>query len=248
MRDYYEPRLLARTLKGEKLSNLPPLAELNRVQPKIEEIAVSPRAGNPELVNVKVEVSSTLDKCLKVGKHIPCESGLYDLRLYRDGQLVGQSPSISADVSSRSKGKSRHDQLQQWRESSVLKTTNGGPVTVAAGPQQVVFNDIRLPRRSEVSQVEFTAYAFNVDRVKSATSKPVVYTLPPHGPTVRRRAYIVTVGVDAHQIQDCDLGLLPTAREMLRSCLNEASVTVRSRVCPSDLQSTKETAPSWSRI
>lgn len=210
MRDYYEPRLLARILKGEKLPNLPFRSDLTRVQPKIEKITVSPRAGNPELVNVTVLASSTLGKCLKDGKHVPCESGLFDLRLYRDGQLVGQSPWASGGAAdSKSQAQSRQDQLQQWRATNVLKRMDGRPITAAAGPQQVVFNGIRLPQRSEVSQVEFTAYAFNVDRVKSATSQPVIYALPQSRPSVRRRAYIVTVGVDATSDPSLRLGFAP---------------------------------------
>jgi hypothetical protein len=48
--------------------------------------------------------------------------------------------------------------------------------------------------------VEFTAYAFNEDRVKSATSKPATHSLPQPRPGVQRRAYLVTVGVDVTSV------------------------------------------------
>src|SRR2546421_7880324 len=92
MRDYYEPRLLPRILAGQKFPELPSLAELNRSQPEVKEVTVVPQANRPDLVTVKVEVASVSGQCLKNGKHVSCESGVYDLRLYRDGQLVGQLP------------------------------------------------------------------------------------------------------------------------------------------------------------
>jgi hypothetical protein len=50
-----------------------------------------------------------------------------------------------------------------------------------------------------VDQVEFSAYAFNEDLVKSATSAPFVYKLTPPPTQEKPRAYIVTVGVNANQ-------------------------------------------------
>ena len=74
-----------------------------------------------------------------------------------------------------------------------------------------------MPQRSDVSQVEFTGYAFNEDRVKSATSEPTVYTLRQPRPGVKRRAYVITVGVDATSDPSLRLGFAPKgAREVER--------------------------------
>jgi hypothetical protein len=73
---------------------------------------------------------------------------------------------------------------------------DGKPVTASSGPQEITLTDIHLPARAGVSQVEFTAYAFNEDRVKSATSEPVIHPLKQLRPGVQRRAYLITVGVD----------------------------------------------------
>lgn len=216
MRDYYEPRLLPRVLKDDKFCELPSLAELNRVQPKVEEISVVPQAGNPDLVTVTAYVSSEVGPCLKDAKHTSCESGVYDLRLYRDGQLVGRTSRSDGDVDNTSCPRSaRGEQVQKWRESSVVRTSTSQPVTAAAGRQLVTFTGIRLPQRSDVSQVEFTAYAFNEDRVKSATSKPIVYRLRQTRSSVKRRAYVITVGVDATSHPALRLGFAPNgAREV----------------------------------
>jgi hypothetical protein len=40
-------------------------------------------------------------------------------------------------------------------------------------------------------------YAFNDDHKKGATSAPVIYQMPLQRRPVKRRAYIITVGVDA---------------------------------------------------
>jgi WD40 repeat protein len=222
MRDYYEPRLLTRLLKGEKLPTLPSLAELNRTQPKIEKVTVLPQSNNPEAVTVKVEAASVVGRCLRGDKHVSCESGVYDLRLYRDGQLVGQYPSEGTNNSSSdSDGQNRMEQLERWRQSSVVKTREGRPITVAAGKQEITFTNIRLPQRANVSQVQFTAYAFNEDRVKSATSDPTVYTLPRKRPNVKPRAYIIAVGVDLTSDPNWHLSFAPTGARELGRLLTE---------------------------
>lgn len=218
MRDYYEPRLLPRILKGENFCEQPSLTDLNPVQAKVEKITVVPQADNPALVTVKIDVSSQAGQCLKDNRRVRCESGLYDLRLYRDGQLVGQSPDPTGEITaSDCPGPARQEQFKQWRKSNLVKTDKGQPVIAATGKQTVTFNNIRVPRRSEVSQVEFTAYAFNADRVKGATSEPTVYALPKTRPRIRRLAYVTMVGADATSDPSLRLGFAPKgAREVER--------------------------------
>ena len=65
------------------------------------------------------------------------------------------------------------------------------------------FRHIRLPRRAGVDKVQFTAYAFNSDRVKSLTTPALEYSLPktsnPPSAGVPRRAYLISMGVNANQ-------------------------------------------------
>ena len=99
MRDYYEPRLLPRLLAGEKLPEIRSLAELNRAQPKVEIVkidsepgAASDRTKPSDTVSVIVEVSGSSEEVGLEDKKRRMETGAYDLRLYRDGQLVKQFP------------------------------------------------------------------------------------------------------------------------------------------------------------
>ena len=81
MRDYYEPRLLSRIFGGEAFPTIPDVSNRNRVQPVVE-ILDAQRTGSD---SVKVQV--------KVSAHVHSESGtasgMQDLHLFRDGQLVG---------------------------------------------------------------------------------------------------------------------------------------------------------------
>jgi hypothetical protein len=71
-----------------------------------------------------------------------------------------------------------------------------GPVQLDAnGKATLPFRNIKLPRRTGVEEVEFSAYAFNEDRVKSETHR-VRYELPKLN--VRQgAAYVICVGVNA---------------------------------------------------
>jgi WD40 repeat protein len=81
MRDYYTPRLLTRFVAGENLAQVPPIGDIaNRVQPEVAVIKVE-SGRSPGRVKVTVRAA---------GKEVDQQqSGLQDLRLFRDGQLVG---------------------------------------------------------------------------------------------------------------------------------------------------------------
>ena len=102
MRQYYEPNLLQRVLKCNEENNcdtefkpLPSIADINRVQPKvaIKEINLVKNADG--LADVTVEVESvTEDVSISATDRTKKEkliSKAFDLRLFRDGQLVGVS-------------------------------------------------------------------------------------------------------------------------------------------------------------
>jgi hypothetical protein len=229
MRDYYEPQLLPRLLNCNAQNNcpqefvqIPQLAELNRNQPKVEKITVLRQTDDPHLVDVKVEVASIAGQCVRGSKYIACESGVYDLRLYRDGQIVGRSSNSNIDTSKNNSNKrSRQDIFREWRKETVVRTAAHHPVSVATGKHEVVFRNIRLPKRAEVSQVVFTAYAFNEDRVKSETSKPTVHFLTTPRTPIRRRAYVVTVGVDITSDRNVRLLFAPNGARDIERLLKE---------------------------
>jgi uncharacterized caspase-like protein len=173
MRDYYEPRLLARIFSGEKFAPVRALAEVNRAQPLVNITNVEQQKGRPEFARVTVEVSKP--------EGASNSSGVYDLRLFRGGQLVAYAPA----------------------EGDELK------LDPATGKATLTFEDVRLPRpradsEKEAQRVEFTAYAFNEDRVKSPTAR-VSFEPPQPLAATKGRAYVVSVGVNAYENEEWDL-------------------------------------------
>jgi uncharacterized caspase-like protein len=175
LREYYEPRLLTRILTGEKFKPVKSLSELNRVQPKVSITSIQPEPGSGT-VTVTVDVSRGAGSVQRGGRKVSLETGAFDLRLFRDGQLVGYAPE------------------------------NGGEVKVdpATGRASVKFAGIKLPRKADVKQVEFSAYAFNVEKVKSPTDRKT-FEIPSQLSTVKGRAYLLTVGVNAYEQESFDL-------------------------------------------
>ncbi|HEX8355046.1 MAG TPA: hypothetical protein VF611_19235, partial [Pyrinomonadaceae bacterium] len=180
MRDYYEPRLLARILAGERLAPVRALSEVNRAQPRVSIASVERQAGRPEFARVTVEVARAEGATGSGG------SGVYDLRLFRDGRLVAYAPSAGGEVSTDAQ----------------------------TGKAAVTFDDVRLPRpraadaqagaKPEAQRVEFTAYAFNEDRVKSLTARAGLEVKEPLA-AAKGRAYVVSVGVNAYENEAWDL-------------------------------------------
>jgi uncharacterized caspase-like protein len=159
MRDYYEPRLLPRILNGEKLKPVRALGELNRVQPEVKIIGIEP---DSETGYVKVSVEATGASRAYTSDGKPIATAAHDLRLFRNGQMVGYAEGQLAEA--------------------------GGK------PFQRSFR-VRLP--SGMAPLNFTAYAFNDDRVKSSTAHQ---TYTPQDAIVvgKPRAYLITVGVNRH--------------------------------------------------
>lgn len=167
MRNYYEPRLLSRILSGEKFKSVSDLSELNRVQPKIRITSVTPVSGQAKLVDVSIEASGISRRYGLSNKIIA--TAVHDLRLFRNGQLVGH-----ADGQLAAAGLAPY--RKTWR--------------------------VHLPEGER--KFTFSAYAFNDDRVKSATvyqdytpTKTIVTTKP--------TAWIINMGVNHHENAAWDL-------------------------------------------
>jgi WD40 repeat protein len=193
-RDFYIPRLLSRLLSP--VTRLPlaqrrDLALINRVRPVISKIAVDREPGSEDLVTVTVDVTDNR-KLTHVGdRDVVKSSGIYDLRLFRDGQIVGEKPDSALNAVEHQVSRMNFDagELANWQVNTRICT---GPGTTVA----VQFPHIRLPRVNGVDNVRFSAYAFNEDRAKSDTFSmdyPLQRDLSPRA----RRAYLVTVGVNS---------------------------------------------------
>ncbi len=77
LRDYFEPRLFTRILNGEKFAPIRPVANLDRKQPSVAIEKAVPTAADSRVFDVTVTASAA-----------PGGTAT-DLRLFRDGQLVG---------------------------------------------------------------------------------------------------------------------------------------------------------------
>ena len=167
-KDYYEPGLLKRLAAGEKLPSVRKLQDLNRVQPDVKIMRVDPAADDPTLVTVTVNVASQSRSMGGFGTPaVVRSSGVHDLQLFRDGQLVGTSPA-----------------------------TDGAVPLDAEGQATIHFERIRLPRQQGREEFEFSAYAFNDDRVKSSTHK-LKYRAPQPLEQRKGNAYLLCLGVNA---------------------------------------------------
>ena len=193
LRQHYEPMLLARLLRGEHLKDVGPLGILNRVPPKVQVEAnwIDPAKG---WARVTVQVGSNKDNYLRNGQLQEAATGVYDLRVFRDGQLVGWAPKtgvqwqLAAPPIGRDARKVEQLDLERWRAKTEIRDLD------ADGTRKLSF-PVQVPRRADLKAVTFTAYAFNRDRVKSAT---VSTTLKIEKPLQQRtgRAYVVSVGVN----------------------------------------------------
>ncbi len=195
MRDYFEPRLVPRLLacdeaeaKGDDANAcakafkpVRPLGRLNRIQPPVRITSVH-RGAVADEVLVEVEVESKEDTSQPNGK---IRTAAYDLRLFRDGQLVGQWPEPRDGVTTV------EDDLEAWRATTRVSGTGG------AGIARHTFA-VRLATHDRGQSVPFTAYTFNEDRVKSETVS-ASYVAPLDMPERTSRAYVVTIGINDYQ-------------------------------------------------
>src|SRR5579872_2003518 len=231
MRDYYEPRLLPRLLECRVALEVHPdacqkefpavrqLADLNRVQPGVEIVSVK-EGSSPDLAEVTVEVSPADGEFQRDGKTVKRHTDVYDLRLFRGGQLVGQEPELSPEVEASLKNGVvlTPEELNDWKTVRQVKPV-AGRVTLdaATGKLRRTFT-VRVPHGQAGKEIQFTAYAFNEDRVKSQTA-PHAYTVPADAGPVKRRAYVITMGVNAYENADWDLHFGASDAKLMRDAL-----------------------------
>jgi uncharacterized caspase-like protein len=212
MRDYYEPRLLPRLLAcheaeasgvgaracAKAFKEVPSLASLNRIQPEVK-IAKVERGGSADEALVTVEVSGKKDPTQKNGK---LETAAYDLRLFRNGQIVGQWPEPKGGIGGA-------EDIGQWRSDSLVVAGGTGKTTCATegGKKTTCAFKVKLADRDKGQPVKFTAYAFNEDRVKSETASPdKPYPVPDDVAQAKPRAYVIAIGVNAYENPEWKLG------------------------------------------
>ena len=111
---------------------------------------------------------------------------------------------VNVTVEVRRSGAKGVDDLKLFRDGRLveLKEDLEQSAESSLDTWRVTFPDIALPT-SDVEVVEFSAYAFNADGVKSDTVRES-HVLPGVKPQPRR-AYVVVVGVNAYENQSWDL-------------------------------------------
>lgn len=214
MRQYYEPRLLARLLAGESLPPLPPLGSLNRATPIVHIARIDPSPNHPEEVTITVEVTPTRRESRWEGNTRTDESGAFDLRLFRDGQLVGHAPSDDTGRSPLNPYGAERPPIDPY----TLAEDGPVPLDPGTGKATIAFPHIRIPGAGP-ADVAFSAYAFNADRVKSETDRRT-FTRP-RLPPRRGRAYLISLGVNAYENPALDLRFAATDARRLQQTLGD---------------------------
>ena len=181
MKEYYEPRLLARLLNGDAFTPVRELQSLNRVQPVVKVSAIR-REGTGDTESVTVE---TAGNSRRIGDR-ERSTGVHDLKLFRDGQLVG------------------------FQEGALVPDSSGKTV--------VTFDNIRLPRKAGTRDVEFSAYAFNDDGIKSLTSRSSLQ-IPADLTPAQGKAYLVNIGVNRYQNEAWNLQYAAGDAQRMRAAL-----------------------------
>jgi WD40 repeat protein/uncharacterized caspase-like protein len=141
IRELYEPRLLARILAGERLVPNSSFLPSNRALPRVEILDVQLSKKAPDRIEVTVRVQGERRVTRRDGREFVMETGAYDLRLFRNGQLVGGAPQA------------------------------GGPIPLQNGEAVLTFPDIRLRRKRGFGDIELAAYAFNSAGFKGPTAR-----------------------------------------------------------------------------
>ncbi len=185
LRDYFEPRLLARVLAGERMPSVRDLSAVSRAQPCVDlDVRWDNEADGRALVTVRLDRNRR-----QVGDG--CQPGetptnVYAVRVQRDGQLVASEPKIVV----QSTGTAGNDELRNWRTANRVGLD-------ASGRRALVYQ-VQVPRRADLRTIAFSAYAFNEDRVKSA-SVGATLDRTVDAPSSPGTAYIVSVGVNKTQ-------------------------------------------------
>jgi WD40 repeat protein len=192
MRYFYEPRLLARLLSADNFEPIPDLAKMNRAQPNVKIKEVVPVSA--DTVRVIVEVADGLSETQTNAQGQPMRSGVYDVRLFRNGQLVGYStsPNKLAELAQQKGTQKFTEELAAWQQANRIS------LDASNGHALLTFDNVKVPERAEKNRVIFSAYAFNEDRVKSLTDR-FYYDLPATAQPRKGRAYIISVGVSAFE-------------------------------------------------
>ena len=81
----------------------------------------------------------------------PLHSGVFDVRLFRDGQLVGYSTADEKLQNTFRTYANFDEELKVWQEANKVDLVNG---------KKTFTFQVRLPKNSSAKEFEFSAYCF----------------------------------------------------------------------------------------
>lgn len=232
MRYFYEPRLLTRLLNADDFEDIPDLAKMNRAQPKVKIKEVA--SVNADTVRVTVEVVDGVSETQTNAQGQPLRSGVYDVRLFRNGQLVGYSTPANklAELAQLKDTQKFAEELSAWQQASRIV------LDASTGHALLTFENVKVPQRAEKSRVVFSAYAFNENRVKSLTDR-YSYDLPAAAQSRKGRAYIISVGVSAFENPSFNLQFADNDAKVMQAAIEKTLIATGqfSEVVPITLTS-----------
>jgi WD40 repeat protein len=214
MRDYFQPQLLRSIWQNEGLPAIRDLSQLNRTRPQFKNLAVRTAAGGT--VAVTVTVAGNTESFQRGGVAVPVSTGVYDLRLFRNGQIVGRWPPLDDDHAAEPSPTSP-EQMETWRRAY------GIPLNPDQGTATRTFT-IRLPHYDRPTPVAISAYAFNEDRVRSETAR-IEYVAESSAASHRPRAYLVAMGVSASEHPDWNLRFAAADARLMAEAVGQALQT-----------------------
>lgn len=153
------------------------------------QIVVEPSSDAPDRVSVTANIS------MPISQREMASVRAYGLRVFRNGQLVGYAPQ---------------------------NCENAGPCELpldSSGKGSFRFENLRLPHKSGQDDVEFSAYVFNGDGVKSATGRSKFHR-PNLAQLAHPRAYIISFGVNIVESPGWDLTYAANDARMVQGVLS----------------------------
>jgi uncharacterized caspase-like protein len=207
MRQMYEPGLAGRLLECYRKQNcLTPfkplqadMLSLNRVLPTVRSLEIV-NLPTPGTIKVNIGVEPGFDPEAPNGK---THSGIYDLRLFRDGQLVAQWRNASA-----ADARAEPSSLAAWRTTNELTPGPDGLFHASAvirlavdviKPLIITQSDGGRRRLPDEHRHRISAYAFNEDRIKGDSRTKLFQRFAPSPP--QRRAFVLSIGINRYDIQ-----------------------------------------------
>lgn len=166
-----------------------PIPDLTKRNRAIPKIEITDilKAEN-NTVKVTVTAQNTESGTQRDAGGQPKKSGVHSLRLFRDGQLVGYSTEA---------------------DETALPTDSMGKATRTF--------TVKLPNLADKKQVEFSAYAFNVEQIKSLTARKT-FDLPTDITPAKGKVYLVTIGANTNEVGKYSLNYAANdAREMQKA-------------------------------